>query len=94
MARTEMSVFDYAMKAEKDGIAFYTKAAKKFNDRELRDRLHEACERGGKAPGDLHRDQGKGGEERRRPVLPLGKSSAIISPRSSGRVSSREGTAW
>jgi rubrerythrin len=37
MARTEMSIFDFAMRAEKDGIGFYTKAAKKFNDRELRD---------------------------------------------------------
>lgn len=37
MAKTEMNVIDYAMKAEKDGIAFYTKAAKKFNDAELKD---------------------------------------------------------
>jgi rubrerythrin len=37
MAKTEMSVIDYAMKAEKDGIAFYMKAAKKFNDKELKD---------------------------------------------------------
>jgi len=37
MAKTEMSVIDYAMKAEKDGIAFYIKAAKKFNDMELKD---------------------------------------------------------
>lgn len=37
MAKTEMSVIDYAMKAEKDGIAFYMKAAKKFNDVELKD---------------------------------------------------------
>lgn len=37
MARTEMSIFDFAMRAEKDGIGFYTRAAKKFNDRELRD---------------------------------------------------------
>lgn len=37
MAKTEMSVFDFAMKAEKDGIAFYTRAAKKFNDKDLKD---------------------------------------------------------
>jgi rubrerythrin len=37
MAKAEISVIDYAMKAEKDGIAFYTKAARKFNDRELKD---------------------------------------------------------
>lgn len=37
MAKTEMSIIDYAMRAEKDGIGFYMKAAKKFNDRELRD---------------------------------------------------------
>lgn len=37
MAQTEVSVIDYAMKAEKDGIAFYMKAAKKFNDKELKD---------------------------------------------------------
>ena len=37
MAATEMSIFDFAMRAEKDGIGFYTKAAKKFNDREMKD---------------------------------------------------------
>jgi rubrerythrin len=33
----EISIIDCAMKAEKDGISFYMKAAKKFNDRELKD---------------------------------------------------------
>ena len=37
MARTEMSIFDYAMRAERDGIGFYTKAAKKFGEANLRD---------------------------------------------------------
>jgi len=36
MAKAEMSIFDFAVKAERDGIAFYTKASKKFNDAELR----------------------------------------------------------
>ena len=38
MAKTEeISIIDYAMRAERDGINFYMKAAKKFNDRELKD---------------------------------------------------------
>jgi len=37
MAKTELSVIDFAMKAEKEGIAFYTRAAKKFNDKELKE---------------------------------------------------------
>jgi rubrerythrin len=37
MAKAEMSIFDFAMRAEKDGIGFYTKAAKKFEDADLRD---------------------------------------------------------
>jgi len=37
MAKEEMSIIDYAMRAERDGISFYMKAAKKFNDRELKD---------------------------------------------------------
>lgn len=37
MARAEMSIFDFAMRAERDGIGFYTKAAKKFKDTDLRD---------------------------------------------------------
>ena len=36
MAKAEMSIFDFAVKAERDGIAFYTKASKNFNDAELR----------------------------------------------------------
>jgi rubrerythrin len=37
MAKTEMAVFDFAMKAEKDGMDFYTQAARKFKEPELRD---------------------------------------------------------
>jgi rubrerythrin len=37
MAGTEMSIFDFAMRAEKDGIGFYTKAARKFKDTDLRE---------------------------------------------------------
>lgn len=37
MARAEMSIFDFAVKAERDGIGFYTKAAKKFKETDLRD---------------------------------------------------------
>ena len=37
MAKTEMNIFDYSMKAEKDGIGFYTKAARKFEDKDLKD---------------------------------------------------------
>jgi rubrerythrin len=35
MAKAEMSILDFAMKAERDGIAFYTKAARKFKDKDL-----------------------------------------------------------
>jgi len=37
MARAEMSIFDFAVKAERDGIGFYTQAAKKFKETDLRD---------------------------------------------------------
>ncbi|OPY10345.1 MAG: putative trifunctional 2-polyprenylphenol hydroxylase/glutamate synthase subunit beta/ferritin domain-containing protein [Syntrophaceae bacterium PtaB.Bin038] len=37
MARTEMSIFDFAVRAERDGIGFYTRAAKKFRETDLRD---------------------------------------------------------
>jgi rubrerythrin len=35
MAKAEMSILDFAMKAERDGIAFYMKAARKFKDKDL-----------------------------------------------------------
>ena len=34
--REKLDVFDFAIKAEKDGMAFYTKAAKKFDDEDLK----------------------------------------------------------
>ena len=37
MAKTEMTIFDFAMKAEKDGMGFYTQAARKFKDSDLRE---------------------------------------------------------
>jgi rubrerythrin len=37
MATTEMTIFDFAMKAEKDGMGFYTEAARKFKDADVRD---------------------------------------------------------
>ena len=37
MGKAEVNVIDYAMKAEKDGIAFYTRAARKFNDKEMKE---------------------------------------------------------
>ena len=37
MAMAEMSIFDFAVKAERDGIGFYTKAAKKFKETDLRE---------------------------------------------------------
>jgi rubrerythrin len=35
--RQQLDVFDFAIRAEKEGIEFYTKAAKKFADRDLKD---------------------------------------------------------
>lgn len=35
--RKELDVFDFAIRAEKEGIEFYTKASKKFADRDLKD---------------------------------------------------------
>lgn len=35
--REQLDVFDFAIRAEKDGISFYTKAAKKFADKDLRE---------------------------------------------------------
>ena len=34
--REKLDVFDFAIKAEKDGMAFYTKAAKKFDSEDLK----------------------------------------------------------
>lgn len=34
--RQQLDVFDFAIRAEKEGIEFYTKAAKKFDDRDLK----------------------------------------------------------
>ncbi len=44
MAKAEINVIDYAMKAERDGIAFYTKAARKFKDTELKDVFTELAQ--------------------------------------------------
>lgn len=35
--RQQLDVFDFAIRAEKEGIEFYTKAAKKFADRDVKD---------------------------------------------------------
>ena len=37
MAKTDVSVIDFAIRAEKEGVDFYTKAAGMFKDRDLRD---------------------------------------------------------
>jgi len=36
MAKADISVIDFAMQAEKEGVSFYTKAAKMFKDTDLR----------------------------------------------------------
>ncbi len=37
MAKADISVIDFAIQAEKDGVSFYTKAANMFKDRDLRE---------------------------------------------------------